>query len=90
MRRKREPSSELIRLDEDGVQLEKLPLQTGFKLLANEEFENEKGGYESESEEDEGKKVLEYTSDVKKVSKKRKALKKLQGSKYVWNFLFTE
>ncbi|KAK1554630.1 hypothetical protein Q3G72_014931 [Acer saccharum] len=58
------------------------------KLLANEEFDKETGGYESEFEEDEHEESLhaldlEDTPVVDKVSKKRKALnsKKLQGSK---------
>lgn len=88
VRRKREASSELIRLDDganalDAVQMVKQPVQTGLKLLANEEFYQEKGGYESESEEHEHdqEKGLEQTPDVNKTSKKRKASKKLQGSK---------
>ncbi|KAF8015607.1 hypothetical protein BT93_H1200 [Corymbia citriodora subsp. variegata] len=66
--------------------VEKQPLQTGLKLLANEEFEKESGGYESESEDDEcghshGSLNKEDTSNNNAVSKKRKASKKLGGSK---------
>lgn len=66
--------------------VEKQPVQTGLKLLANEEFEKEAGGYESESEEDEhgqshGSLNEEDMSNNNVVSKKRKASKKLGGSK---------
>ncbi|KAM5567982.1 coilin [Rosa sericea] len=60
----------------------------GMKLLANEEFEKEKGGYESELEEDEPDQ-LEDTLPVKNAlsndtsthSKKRKRSDKLESSK---------
>ncbi|KAL9420826.1 hypothetical protein AB3S75_038405 [Citrus x aurantiifolia] len=86
VRRKREASSELITLDGgadalDAVQIVKQPVQTGLKLLANEEFYQEKGSRDSESEEDDHEKGLEQTPDVNKSSKKRNASKKLQGSK---------
>lgn len=86
VRRKREASSELTMLDDganalDAVQIVKQPVQTYLKLPANEEFYQEKGGYGSESEEDDHEKGLEQTPDVNKTSKKRKASKKLQGSK---------
>lgn len=95
VRRKREASSELITLDGgadalDAVQIVKQPVQTGLKLLANEEFYQEKGSRDSESEEDDHEKGLEQTPDVNKSSKKRNASKKLQGSKYVWNLIFSE
>ncbi|XP_030545044.1 coilin isoform X1 [Rhodamnia argentea] len=66
--------------------VEKHPVQTGLKLLMNEEFEKETGGYESESEEDEcgqshGCLNEKDTSNSNAVSKKRKASKKLKGSK---------
>lgn len=64
------------------------------KFLANEEFNNETGGYESELEKCENEKpmdalVLDYTPEVDKVSKKKKtsSKKKLQGSKYVSSFI---
>lgn len=90
MRRKRKASSELTMLDDganalDAVQTVKQPVQTDLKLLENEEFYQEKGGHGSELEEDDHEKGLEQTPDVNKTSKKRKASKKLQGSKYVWN-----
>lgn len=64
------------------------PIERGMKLLANEEFELETGGYESEPEEDEPDKLedtlhLDDGPDKKSVSKKRKALKKLKSPKYV-------
>ncbi|KAL0421466.1 UNVERIFIED_CONTAM: Coilin [Sesamum latifolium] len=70
---------------------EKQPVNSGVLLLANKEFENEKGGYESddpegEFEEDDEEDLLE---DMEKLSggnadpnnRKRKAPEKLQGSK---------
>ncbi|TXG53513.1 hypothetical protein EZV62_022682 [Acer yangbiense] len=76
---------------EAGVSAEIDDLDNGLeivKLLANEEFDKETGGYESEFEEDEHEESLhaldlEDKPVVDKVSKKRKALnsKKLQGSK---------
>lgn len=63
-------------------------MNAGMKLLANEEFELESGGCQSDSEEG-GPDKLEEKLDVddspekKSVSKKRKASKKLQRSKYV-------
>ncbi|KAF4366219.1 hypothetical protein F8388_014937 [Cannabis sativa] len=64
----------------------KQPLRTGgMKLLANEEFERESGGYRSEAEEDEpdmleDKLPVDDTPKKKAVSKKRKASKKLKRS----------
>ncbi|KAL0336065.1 UNVERIFIED_CONTAM: Coilin [Sesamum radiatum] len=72
---------------------EKQPVNSGVLLLANKEFENEKGGYESddpegEFEEDDEEDLLEDmenpsggNADPK--NRKRKAPEKLQGSKYV-------
>ncbi|XP_011086676.1 coilin isoform X3 [Sesamum indicum] len=70
---------------------EKQPVNSGVLLLANKEFENEKGGYESddpegEFEEDDEEDLLEDmenpsggNADPK--NRKRKAPEKLQGSK---------
>ncbi|GMP57828.1 hypothetical protein CsSME_00021741 [Camellia sinensis var. sinensis] len=71
---------------EEGEIVEKQPALTSVPLLANEEFENETGGYQSEPEEDEDNQSedtlhVENSSDRKVVSKKRKASKKLQSSK---------
>lgn len=86
VRRKREASSELITLNDranalEAVQIVKQPVQTGLKLLANEEFYQEKASHESESEEHDHEMSLEQTPDVNKTSKKRNASKKLRGSK---------
>lgn len=67
---------------------ENQPIHTGLPLLANEEFEKETGGYQSEAEEDEEEHPeeimpVENSSDAKAASKKRKASKKLKSSKYV-------
>ncbi|XP_030475021.2 coilin isoform X2 [Syzygium oleosum] len=65
--------------------VEKQPVHTGLKLIANEEFEKETGGYESESEEDacgqSHGSLNEEDASNSNVSKKRKASKKLVGSK---------
>ncbi|GMH31110.1 hypothetical protein Nepgr_032953 [Nepenthes gracilis] len=73
-----------ISKEEDIV--EKQPLITGVKLLANEEFQKETGGYHSESEEDEdeeqdGALHVEKNTNINTLSKKRKASKKLESSK---------
>ncbi|KAL3649816.1 hypothetical protein CASFOL_006219 [Castilleja foliolosa] len=61
--------------------VEKQPESSGVLLLANEEFENEKGGYESDDPE-EGDEEEELLKDVEKPkSRKRKAPEKLRGSK---------
>ncbi|KAL7241108.1 hypothetical protein ACSBR2_006686 [Camellia fascicularis] len=71
---------------EGGEIVEKQHALTSVPLLANEEFEKETGGYQSEPEEDEDNQSVdtlhvENSSDRKVVSKKRKASKKLQSSK---------
>ncbi|CAN0896302.1 COIL [Linum grandiflorum] len=59
----------------------------GVKFLANEEFEKEAGGYESDDPEEEDSKLedvmlhVEETPEMKKVSKKRKASEELGSSK---------
>ncbi|KAK9276142.1 hypothetical protein L1049_005673 [Liquidambar formosana] len=66
--------------------VEKQPVVTGVKLLANEEFDKEIGGYQSEPEDDEEDQSedtlpVENTLGENAVSKKRKASRKLQSSK---------
>lgn len=73
-------------LAEKSKALEKQPVNSGVLLLANEEFEKEKGGYKSEEPEEEDRepfKDLEGTSGVQDVSKKRKrkAAEECQDSK---------
>ncbi|XP_019176109.1 PREDICTED: coilin isoform X9 [Ipomoea nil] len=64
-----------------------VPVNVGPLLLANEEFNKETGGYESEEPEDDGKIQVHDTSPLKDklggdgVSKKRKASEKLHSSK---------
>ncbi|KAM7528004.1 hypothetical protein LguiB_031414 [Lonicera macranthoides] len=65
---------------------ENQPIHTGLPLIANEEFEKETGGCQSEAEEDEEEHPeeilpVENSSDAKAASKKRKASKKLKSSK---------
>ncbi|KAL6969371.1 hypothetical protein U1Q18_029084 [Sarracenia purpurea var. burkii] len=72
-------------LVEDEI-VEKQTLLTGVPLLANEEFEKETGGYQSESEEGEHRHSqdtlhVENSCERNVVSKKRKAAKKLQSSR---------
>lgn len=68
-----------------------VPVNAGPLLLANEEFNKETGGYESEEPEDDGKNQVHDTSPLKDklggdgVSKKRKASEKLHSSKYELN-----
>lgn len=72
--------------------LEKQPVNAGFMLLANEEFEKEKGGYESDDPEkesvDDDAGLLEVVGtssrgNSNKKNRKRKAAEKLEGYKYV-------
>ncbi|KAJ9176300.1 hypothetical protein P3X46_011630 [Hevea brasiliensis] len=85
-------SSEVVMVGEEANSLEVVeivetqPVISGMNLLANEEFEKESGGYESEEEEDAPEQVedavqVENASEVKKVSKKRKAPEELKSSK---------
>ncbi|XP_074274384.1 coilin isoform X2 [Silene latifolia] len=69
----------------DGI-VEKLPLPSGVKLLANEEFDKETGGYQSESEKDEDEGVkstspVQNTPNAALASKKRKSSSKLESAK---------
>ncbi|CAN7020243.1 unnamed protein product [Brassica rapa subsp. trilocularis] len=80
VKRKKEPLLEIVEEDsEENVcaEIEAEERAPGVMLLANEEFQKETGGYESESEEDE----LEEIVPVKKTSKKRKASSKSTSSK---------
>ncbi|KDP26679.1 hypothetical protein JCGZ_17837 [Jatropha curcas] len=66
--------------------VETQPVVAGMNLLANEEFEKESGGYQSEEVEDEPKQVedavhVENSPEVKTVTKKRKASKELKSPK---------
>ncbi|XP_061984826.1 coilin isoform X1 [Populus nigra] len=90
VKKKGSTSTEIIKID-DGlndswnvVEIIDKPLVTkGTNLLANEEFEKESGGYETESEEDVAEEVedVENSPEVKTVSKKRKASKDLRCPK---------
>ena len=68
--------------------LEKRPVDAGILLLANGDFEKEKGGYESEESEDDDEVLLDVVEDSaaensRKKNRKRKAAKRLEGNKYV-------
>ena len=94
VKRKGGTSSEIVEVD-DGANLieeeeivEKQPVLTDVSLLAIEEFEKETGGYQSEPDGDEANQSeealhAENLSGGNAASKKRKASKKLQSSKYV-------
>ncbi|KAG5240768.1 coilin [Salix suchowensis] len=83
VKKKGSTSTEIIKIG-DGLNdslnmvelIDKPPVTTGMNLLANEEFEKESSGYESEPEED-----VENSPEVKTVSKKRKALMDLRFPK---------
>lgn len=73
---------------EEFETMEQLPVNTGGKYLANEEFDKETGGYKSELEEDEqelapleNQAQVESTPIENMVSKKRKARDKLPSSR---------
>ncbi|EOA36832.1 hypothetical protein CARUB_v10008617mg [Capsella rubella] len=68
--------------DLDATEVAERPqIRSGEMLLANEEFQKETGGYESESEEDELEEEVEEFVPEKKTSKKRKASTKSISSK---------
>ena len=64
--------------------IEKQPLPSDIKLLANEEYNKETGGYESETGVSAGENVLalENSSHGGIISKKRKASNRVGSSKY--------
>ncbi|XP_057493949.1 coilin-like isoform X2 [Actinidia eriantha] len=73
-------------LIEEEKNVEKQPVATCVPLLANEEFETDTGGYQSEAEEDVYKQsedplLVDKSSGGNGVSKKRKASKELHSSK---------
>lgn len=84
-------ATEIIKID-DGLNdslnvveiIDKPTVITGMNLLANEEFEKESGGYESELEVDIAAEVedVENSPEAKAVSKKRKASKDPHRPKY--------
>lgn len=91
VKKKKGPSTDVIGVRDGRKSLEveeaveEQHVVAGMKLLANEEFAREVGGYESEREEDEPKKLedelhLDNAAEKKIVSKKRKASRKLKRS----------
>ncbi|CAI9300042.1 unnamed protein product [Lactuca saligna] len=58
----------------------KEPVNNGMLLLANEEFDKETGGYQSESEDAEDEKLEDDPSPIQTPSKKRKASKTSRSS----------
>ncbi|ESQ35518.1 hypothetical protein EUTSA_v10007108mg [Eutrema salsugineum] len=87
VKKKKEPLLEIVEEDSEenvcaAIEAEEgawnLP---GEMLLANEEFQKETGGYESESEEEELEEKVEEIVPEKKTSKKRKASSKSLSSK---------
>lgn len=99
MKKKQGTSLDTTEEIRDGVNnlelevVEKPPINAGMKLLADEDFEKEKEGYESESKDDDLEQLdvalLKYDSPEKcTVSKKRKASKKLHTPKYAMFLMF--
>ncbi|XP_052311463.1 coilin isoform X4 [Populus trichocarpa] len=90
VKKKGSTSTEIIKID-DGLNdslnvveiIDKPPVTKGTNLLANEEFEKQSDGYETEPEEDVAEEVedVENSPEVKTVSKKRKASKDLRCPK---------
>ncbi|CAA7039228.1 unnamed protein product [Microthlaspi erraticum] len=82
VKKKKETLLEIVGEDsedsvDNGIEVEDRPrILPGQILLANEEFQKETGGYESESEEDEVEEKVEEIVPEKKTSKKRKASSK--------------
>lgn len=82
---------------EVGEVEERQVVNGGMKLLASEEFEKEKGGYESELEEDEPDRledilpVQNAPDNVRSThSKKRKRSNKPESSKYGFSLIFMD
>lgn len=59
----------------------KEPVNNGMLLLANEEFDKETGGYQSEYEDAEDEKLEDEPSPIQTTSKKIKASKTSRSSK---------
>lgn len=78
-------ATEEARLFVEDAIVEKQPLPSAVRLLANEEFDKETGGYQSEidEDEDEAEEPVQNAQGGDVVSKKRKASSKIDSSKYV-------
>ncbi|KMT07785.1 hypothetical protein BVRB_6g147070 [Beta vulgaris subsp. vulgaris] len=76
-------ASEEARLFVEDAIVEKQPLPSAVRLLANEEFDKETGGYQSEidEDEDEAEEPVQNAQGGDVVSKKRKASSKIESSK---------
>ena len=70
---------------EDEI-VEKQTLPSVVRLLANEEFNKETGGYQSETEkdEDDAEGLVKRAPDVDVASKKRKAASPIENAKYAF------
>lgn len=81
MKKGGKPLSDFLSSFEEEV-VEKRPVLMDRKLLENEEFEREIGGYQSENEDDDqpANNILE---EHKSGGKKRKSSKDLRSPKYV-------
>ncbi|GAB2292322.1 hypothetical protein Dimus_026569 [Dionaea muscipula] len=78
--------TEEARTSEEEDLFDKLPLVPGMKLLANEEFEKETGGYQSEPQEDGDEEendvlLVNSTPNMDSISRKRKSSKNFESSK---------
>lgn len=81
VKKKGRKSSNVVTVTDKNGSAEEQGIVKGVQLLANEEFNKESGGYQSESEEDEDADAIENTSGGNALSKKRKASERLVGSK---------
>ncbi|KAL8106381.1 coilin-like [Apium graveolens] len=81
VKKKGSKSSNVAKVTDKNGSAEEQGIVKGVQLLANEEFNKETGGYQSDSEEDEDADAIENTADGNARSKKRKACERLVGSK---------
>ncbi|KAK1381531.1 Coilin [Heracleum sosnowskyi] len=85
VKKKGSKSSKVVKVTDKNGSAEEQGTVKGVQLLANEEFNKESGGYQSEyeeeEEEEEEEEAIENTSGGNALSKKRKASERLVGSK---------
>lgn len=83
VKKKGRKSSNAVKVADKNGSADELEIVKGVELLANEEFNKESGGYQSDSEDDEDANAVENTLGGNALSKKRKASEGLVGSTYV-------
>ncbi|WOH13650.1 hypothetical protein DCAR_0833160 [Daucus carota subsp. sativus] len=80
VKKKGRKSSNVVKVADKNGSADELEIVKGVELLANEEFNKESGGYQSDSEDDEDANAVENTLGGNALSKKRKASEGLVGS----------